>query len=71
METPQVFARDLIVRGYATAARRQLALTDDAAAVELLNQPVALLENPHPNPKLTTPADLDWLEYLIARTARE
>ncbi|MBK8858367.1 MAG: 2-C-methyl-D-erythritol 4-phosphate cytidylyltransferase [Opitutaceae bacterium] len=71
METPQVFARDLIVRGYTTAARRQLALTDDAAAVELLNQPVALLENPHPNPKLTTPADLDWLEYLITRAGNE
>lgn len=71
METPQVFARDLIVRAYAAAARRRLALTDDAAAVERLGHPIALLENPHPNPKLTTPADLDWLEYLIARGAKE
>lgn len=70
METPQVFARDLIVRAYAAAARRRLALTDDAAAVERLGHPIALLENPHPNPKLTTPADLDWLEYLIARGAK-
>jgi 2-C-methyl-D-erythritol 4-phosphate cytidylyltransferase len=71
METPQVFARDLIVRAYAAAARRRLALTDDAAAVERLGHPIALLENPHPNPKLTTPADLDWLEYLITRGAQE
>lgn len=71
METPQVFARDLIVRAYATAARRRLALTDDAAAVELLGHPIALLENPHPNPKLTTPADLAWLEYLLGQETRD
>ena len=42
---------------------------DDAAAVELLKHPVALLENPYPNPKLTTPADLPWFEYLLAHAA--
>jgi 2-C-methyl-D-erythritol 4-phosphate cytidylyltransferase len=66
METPQVFARDLIVRAYALVARRGHQITDDAAAVELLGQPVALLENNRPNPKLTTPADLAYLEFLLA-----
>jgi 2-C-methyl-D-erythritol 4-phosphate cytidylyltransferase len=66
METPQVFARDLICRGYTRALARQQRLTDDAAAVELLRHPVALLENPYPNPKLTTPADLAYLEFLLA-----
>lgn len=65
METPQVFSRELICRAYNRAGRRPL--TDDAAAVELLGHPVALLENPHPNPKLTTPADLAYLEFLLAR----
>ncbi len=64
METPQVFARDLIMRAYAQVAARRRRVTDDAAAVELLRHPVALLENPHPNPKLTTPADLAYLEFL-------
>lgn len=68
METPQVFSRKLICRAYAAAAGRNLALTDDAAAVELLKHPVALLENPHPNPKLTTLADLAYLEFLLAST---
>ena len=68
-ETPQVFSRRLICRAYAHAAARGRRLTDDAAAVELLGRPVALLENPHPNPKLTTPADLPWLEYLLASCA--
>jgi len=66
METPQVFARDLIVAAYEKVAKKKLRITDDAAAVELLKHPVALLENTHPNPKLTTPADLPWFEYLLA-----
>jgi len=65
METPQVFSRDLIVRAYSRVAEKQLRITDDAAAVELLRHPVALLENPYPNPKLTTPADLSYLEFLL------
>jgi 2-C-methyl-D-erythritol 4-phosphate cytidylyltransferase len=66
METPQVFSRKLICRAYARVAARKLAITDDAAAVETLGHPVALLENPHPNPKLTTPSDLPYLEFLLA-----
>ena len=65
METPQVFARELIVRAYDKASEKKVRLTDDAAAVELLKHPIALLENPYPNPKLTTPADLLYLEFLI------
>jgi 2-C-methyl-D-erythritol 4-phosphate cytidylyltransferase len=67
METPQVFARDLIARAYARVAARGLQVTDDAQAVELLHHPVALLENGHPNPKLTTPADLAYLDFLLSR----
>lgn len=68
METPQVFSRDLICRAYAKAAAKKKRLTDDAAAVELLKHPVALLENFHPNPKITTPADLFYAEYLLSQT---
>jgi 2-C-methyl-D-erythritol 4-phosphate cytidylyltransferase len=65
METPQAFARDLIDRAYTRALAGKRRLTDDAAAVALLKHPVALLENPHPNPKLTTPADLAYMEFLL------
>ncbi len=68
-ETPQVFSRELIVRAYAKARRKGRRVIDDAAAVELLKHPVALLENPHPNPKLTTPADLPYLEFLLTHAA--
>jgi len=69
METPQVFARELIVEAYAKVAKKDRRITDDASAVELLKHPVALLENAHANPKLTTPADLAYAEYLLAQAA--
>jgi 2-C-methyl-D-erythritol 4-phosphate cytidylyltransferase len=67
METPQVFARELIARAYAQVQKRNARITDDAQAVEQLGHPIALLENPHPNPKITTPADLEYLEFLLAQ----
>jgi 2-C-methyl-D-erythritol 4-phosphate cytidylyltransferase len=67
METPQVFSRDLIVEAYAKVAKKKLHITDDAAAIELLKHPIAILENTLPNPKLTTPADLPWFEYLLTQ----
>lgn len=69
METPQVFSRELIARGYARVTERRLHVTDDAQAVELLGHPIALLENTHPNPKLTQPADLAYVEFLLAAEA--
>ncbi len=65
METPQVFSRELIVRAYARVATERIRITDDAQAVELLGQPVTLLENPFPNPKLTTPTDFAYLTFLL------
>ncbi|MFH1498538.1 MAG: 2-C-methyl-D-erythritol 4-phosphate cytidylyltransferase [Verrucomicrobiota bacterium] len=71
METPQVFAAELILKAYAKATRAKKKLTDDASAVELLAHPVAMLENPHPNPKLTTPHDLPWFEFLLGQSTAE
>jgi len=69
METPQVFSRELIDRAYAKVAKKKLRITDDAQAVETLDHPIALLENTTPNPKLTTPADLAYLEFLLSQPA--
>lgn len=68
-ETPQVFSRELISRAYARVTAKQLRVTDDAQAVEQLGQPIALLENATPNPKLTTPGDLAYIEFLLQREA--
>ena len=70
METPQVFSRVLISRAYDRVVARKRRVTDDAQAVEQLGHAIALLENPHPNPKLTTPADLEYLEFLLAAGER-
>jgi 2-C-methyl-D-erythritol 4-phosphate cytidylyltransferase len=67
METPQVFSRDLIVKAYTRVVEKKLRITDDAQAVEQLGHPIALLENSQPNPKLTTPADLAYVEFLLTR----
>ena len=40
--------------------------TDDTAACELIGQPVQLVESRHPNPKATSPADIPYLEWLLA-----
>jgi 2-C-methyl-D-erythritol 4-phosphate cytidylyltransferase len=71
METPQVFARDLITRAYARVQARGLHITDDAQAVEQLGHPIALLENSRPNPKLTAPADFTYLEFLLTHGSAE
>jgi 2-C-methyl-D-erythritol 4-phosphate cytidylyltransferase len=69
METPQVFSRALIARGYERVTARKLHITDDAQAVEQLGHPIALLANAFSNPKITTPADLEYLEFLLAHDA--
>jgi len=69
METPQVFSRALIARGYERVTARKLHITDDAQAVEQLGHPIALLANTFPNPKITTPTDLEYLEFLLAHDA--
>ena len=69
METPQVFERELIVKAYQRVATKELKVTDDAAAVELMKHPIALLENTQPNPKLTTPSDIPYMDFLLQSLA--
>ncbi len=64
-ETPQVFQRDLIQHAYRQLLEKNHAVTDDLAAGTALGHPISLLENPNPNPKLTTPRDLPYLSFLL------
>lgn len=67
METPQAFARALVHEAYREVRRRRWRITDDAAAIELASRRgVTLVENTHPNPKITLPADLAFAEFLLA-----
>lgn len=65
METPQVFHRETILECYRRLRFENLSVTDDTAAVSREGHKVTLVENPYPNPKLTTPADLPYLEFLL------
>lgn len=69
VQTPQTFRVDVIRRAIAAARDRNLQLTDDTAACELIGQPVRLVKGASPNPKVTVPADLPFVETLLRQTA--
>ena len=65
VQTPQTFRVEVIRRALAAVRERGLVLTDDTAACELIGQPVRLVEAVAPNPKVTVPADLPYIELLL------
>jgi 2-C-methyl-D-erythritol 4-phosphate cytidylyltransferase len=65
VQTPQTFRVDVIRRAIAAAKAKNLTLTDDTAACELIGQPVKLVKCTSPNPKVTVPADLPFVESLL------
>ena len=67
MQTPQIFARDLLDRAYARIAADQLAVTDEVSAVEHLGAKVVLLPNEEWNVKITYPRDLLLAQAALAR----
>jgi len=69
VQTPQTFRVEIIRRALSEVRRRGLLLTDDTAACELIGQPVQLVVGPGPNPKVTRPEDLPYIEMLLRRNA--
>jgi 2-C-methyl-D-erythritol 4-phosphate cytidylyltransferase len=70
VQTPQAFRVDVIRRALSEVFARGLAITDDTAACELIGQPVRLVESATPNPKVTTQADLGFVELCLTSGAR-
>ena len=66
VQTPQTFRVEIIRRALAEVRRRGLLVTDDTAACELIGQPVRLVVSVQPNPKVTRPEDLPWIETLLS-----
>jgi 2-C-methyl-D-erythritol 4-phosphate cytidylyltransferase len=58
VQTPQAFNADLLTRAYKTVAEKKATVTDEAGAVELLGEPVRLVEWTRPNIKITTVEDM-------------
>jgi len=65
VQTPQTFRVEVIRRALSEVRARQLQVTDDTTACELIGQPVQLVTSAAPNPKVTTPADLPYVEVLL------
>jgi 2-C-methyl-D-erythritol 4-phosphate cytidylyltransferase len=65
VQTPQTFRVEIIRRAISAARQKKLVFTDDTAACELIGQPVRLVSSAAPNPKVTLPADLPFIETLL------
>ncbi|MDQ6911367.1 MAG: 2-C-methyl-D-erythritol 4-phosphate cytidylyltransferase [Verrucomicrobiota bacterium] len=65
METPQIFAVDLLRRAYEAVKQNEIVITDEASAVERLGHKVLLVPNEQINLKITFPDDLKLAEMIL------
>ncbi|MGC8743956.1 MAG: 2-C-methyl-D-erythritol 4-phosphate cytidylyltransferase [Verrucomicrobiia bacterium] len=66
VQTPQCFQLEVIRKAIKNAKSNGLDLTDDTAACELIGQKVRLVEYQEPNPKLTLPSDIPYIQFLLS-----
>lgn len=64
-QTPQVFRREIIEKAYASPI--PMTTTDDATLVHRSGVPVRIVESSDTNLKITTPNDLQYAEFLLAK----
>ena len=69
MQTPQIFARDLLIEAYAAVAAKGLSVTDEVSAVEQLGHKVLLVPNDEFNLKITYPRDLLLAQSFLSQRA--
>lgn len=65
VQTPQVFDSDIIKGALTFVAKKELTLTDDSMAVELMGFPVMTVPGSEDNIKLTTPHDYITAEQIM------
>jgi 2-C-methyl-D-erythritol 4-phosphate cytidylyltransferase len=68
VQTPQTFRVEIIRRALAAVRARGTLVTDDTAACELIGQQVKLVVRSEPNPKVTRPEDVAYIEHLLRNT---
>jgi 2-C-methyl-D-erythritol 4-phosphate cytidylyltransferase len=71
VQTPQTFRVDIIRRALSAVRQKGLLVTDDTAACELIGQPVQLVLSTEPNPKVTRPDDLPYVEAVLRDLAAQ
>jgi len=67
METPQCFHFSSIFAAYQEVRKHNIPITDDTSAAERAGIPVTLLLPDSPNPKITYPQDIVWMEFLLRK----
>jgi 2-C-methyl-D-erythritol 4-phosphate cytidylyltransferase len=65
-ETPQVFARGILAEALALELEADFEPTDECSLVERLGVPIEAVPAHHPNPKMTTGADLAPIVALLS-----
>ncbi|HEY6111080.1 MAG TPA: 2-C-methyl-D-erythritol 4-phosphate cytidylyltransferase [Chthoniobacterales bacterium] len=65
MQTPQVFARELLVEAYRAVGAKNISVTDEVSAVELVGRKVVLVPNQDFNFKITYPRDFGLAEFVM------
>lgn len=69
VQTPQCFRLEVIRKALEAVRRKGVVVTDDTAACELIGQLVKIIPSASPNPKVTVPADLPYIELLLKGSA--
>ncbi len=62
VQTPQFFLRDKLVKAYKLAFKKDIAVTDDSSAYELLDEDILSVQSDISNIKITTTSDQRFLE---------
>lgn len=65
VQTPQIFAVELLKKAYAYLKEHPAQVTDDASVVELLGKDVFVAQGRYENIKITTPEDLIFAENYL------
>lgn len=66
-QTPQVFKKDLIIKAYEFARKKNIRATDDAMLVEKIGVRPKIVMGSYSNIKITTKEDLELAKILIGR----
>lgn len=69
MQTPQIFARELLIEAYETVTAKNTLVTDEVSAVEYLGRNIVLVPNEDFNFKITYPRDFLLAEFVIQQRA--
>ncbi|WP_394192425.1 2-C-methyl-D-erythritol 4-phosphate cytidylyltransferase [Pseudoalteromonas atlantica] len=69
--TPQLFKYSDLVNALTGALAQQVAITDEASAIEWAKKPVKLVAGRSDNIKITTPEDLDLAHFLLQKQHSE